>query len=162
MPGQPTGQVTPPPRRNIHATSSEMLSRLNLRVLLVDDNDINLKLLQAFMKKSSYDHDTARDGKQAFEAFKASVPKFNLILMDISMPIMDGLEATRAIRGYERANKLDPSCIIALTGLESTDIREEAFGSGINVFLTKPIRFGLLTQTLEQAVTSSRDSPLGQ
>ncbi|TKA57871.1 hypothetical protein B0A49_11387 [Cryomyces minteri] len=90
----------------------------------------------------------------AFESVVVSPserPKaFDVVLMDISMPIMDGLEATRNIRQYERERGLKPSTVIALTGLASATAQQEAFSSGIDLFLTKPVRLKELTKILER------------
>jgi len=64
------------------------------------------------------------------------------------MPIMDGMEATRAIRNLERDRRQKPAMIIALTGLGSATSQEEAFSNGINLFLTKPVRFKDLRKIL--------------
>lgn len=61
--------------------------------------------------------------------------------IDISMPVMDGMEATREIRKLERERRQKPALIIALTGLGSASSQQEAFSNGINIFLTKPVRF---------------------
>ncbi|EME79355.1 uncharacterized protein MYCFIDRAFT_34995, partial [Pseudocercospora fijiensis CIRAD86] len=63
------------------------------------------------------------------------------IFMDITMPVMDGLEAGRRIRAYERAAGLQPVMIVALTALASQHARQEAYSSGIDLFLTKPVRY---------------------
>lgn len=55
------------------------------------------------------------------------------------MPIMDGLESTRRIREFERANQLRPSIVIALTGLSGADVQQDAFASGVDLFLTRPV-----------------------
>lgn len=68
--------------------------------------------------------------------------------MDISMPVMDGFEATRQIRTFERGQDITPATIIALTGLGSAEAQEEAFVSGIDLFLTKPIKLDKLTKNL--------------
>jgi CheY-like chemotaxis protein len=64
--------------------------------------------------------------------------------MDISMPVMDGLEATRRIREFERENKLPQTNIIALTGLASADAQRDAESAGVDVFMPKPVRFAEL------------------
>lgn len=69
--------------------------------------------------------------------------------MDISMPVMDGLKATRAIRTFERENKLEPATVIALTGLASSASQQEAFTSGVDLFLTKPVKLKELTSILK-------------
>lgn len=107
---------------------------------------------------------TANNGSKAVEAYKTasssstatdiatteptSRRRPEVILMDISMPIMDGFEAARRIRAYEREQKLKPVVIIALTGLGSSEAQHEAFVSGINLFLTKPVRLKELTKLL--------------
>lgn len=76
-------------------------------------------------------------------------PPFNIILMDLSMPIMDGLESTRHIRAFERANNLAPTTVIALTGLASASAQQEAFSSGIDTFMTKPVKLKELAKILD-------------
>lgn len=65
------------------------------------------------------------------------------------MPVMDGLEASRAIRLFERENNLEPTMIIALTGLASAETQQEAFVSGVDLFLTKPVKLKELTAILK-------------
>jgi CheY-like chemotaxis protein len=147
-------------------------------ILLVDDNRINLQLLVTFMKKSKFNYTAASDGLEALNAYKAAAdillstpntsslsptsptspisltpptrPAFDYILMDISMPIMDGNESTRHIRAYEKEKKLPPSKIFALTGLASASAQEESFASGVNHFLPKPVNFKELKAMLEK------------
>ena len=77
-------------------------------------------------------------------------PRIVLTLsVDVSMPIMDGMEAARLIRQFERQHNLEPVVIIALTGLGSSSTQEEAFASGIDLFLTKPVRLKELGRVLE-------------
>lgn len=118
---------------------------------------VNLRLITAYAKKHGHPKLTATNGLEAFEAYKAaalsttnSTPKPEVILMDISMPVMDGFEATRQIRAFERSNDLTPATIIALTGLGSAEAQEEAFVSGIDLFLTKPIKLDKLTKSLNE------------
>jgi signal transduction histidine kinase/CheY-like chemotaxis protein/GAF domain-containing protein len=133
------------------------LDALKPCLLLVDDNAINLRLLITYAKKNGHAMLKASDGKQAVEAYKNACsdldtsPQKNIpevILMDISMPVMDGFEASRHIRAYERKMGLKPVVIIALTGLGSSEAQHEAFVSGINLFLTKPVRLKELTKLL--------------
>lgn len=65
------------------------------------------------------------------------------------MPVMDGLESTRLIREFEQQQKLAPTMVIALTGLASASAQQEAFASGVNIFLTKPVPFKELRRILE-------------
>ena len=119
------------------------------RLLLVDDNKINLRLLETFMRKRKYDFvDSAENGQLAVEAAISQDEGYDIIFMDISMPIMNGFEATRAIRKIEEEARKrhgesasPPAMIIALTGLASARDQTEAFTSGVDLFMTKPVSF---------------------
>jgi CheY-like chemotaxis protein len=123
-----------------------------LRLLLVDDNKINLQLLVRYCKSKKHDYVTAEDGVEAVEAFcsrqKEAATKFDFVCMDISMPRMDGLEATRRIRSFEQSNGMEASKVIALTGLASAEAQQEAFSSGVDQFMTKPVRLKELGEVL--------------
>jgi CheY-like chemotaxis protein len=127
----------------------DLAGESNRRYLLVDDNLINLKVLSAFMAKLGQDYTLATNGKVAVDKYKENPAQFVGIMMDISMPVMDGLEATRWIRAHERENKLRAVPVLALTGLSSHETHREALESGVDVFLTKPVGFKTLRQTLQ-------------
>ncbi|KAJ6091718.1 hypothetical protein N7467_003687 [Penicillium canescens] len=131
-------------------TGSEPRPIPPMTVLLVDDNDINLRLLVAFMKKLKCDYALAQNGEEALDFFKANASNIGIIVMDISMPIMDGLVATRRIREFEKslANK-DRVTIVALTGLAQADVQRDATGSGMDLFLTKPVRLDSLVPIIK-------------
>ncbi|EWZ34081.1 uncharacterized protein FOBCDRAFT_228644 [Fusarium oxysporum Fo47] len=118
--------------------------------LLVDDNSINLKILSAYMKRLHRNYRTAVNGFEALKTFQLNPERFCCVLMDINMPIMDGLEATRLIRKFEREYHLKPVTIIAITGLATDGARDEAFASGLDVFLTRPVSLGQLIPVLEE------------
>lgn len=121
-------------------------------VLLVDDNSINLKLLVTFMKKIKLPYAEAMNGLEALNKFKEADRPFDFVLMDLQMPIMDGLESTRKIREHEkRTSSEKPANIIAITGVGSEDVRKEAMDAGMTQYLTKPVKFKALQQLLEQA-----------
>lgn len=124
-------------------------NELQRKILLVDDNRINLNILSAYMKKLGRQYEAVSDGKQAIDAYMKHPTHFQGVLMDISMPVMDGLEATRQIRAFERKMQLSAVSIIALTGLVSADTKQEAFESGVDVYLTKPVAFKTLHEVLE-------------
>ncbi|KAI8181232.1 hypothetical protein K4K54_006804 [Colletotrichum sp. SAR 10_86] len=119
------------------------------RFILVDDNPLNLKILASYMKKLGHLFESATDGSQAVECFQKNAGGISCILMDISMPVMDGFEATRRIRAHEMAHGLSRCNIFALTGLASAGAQQEAFASGIDLFLTKPVRLKELSKILE-------------
>jgi CheY-like chemotaxis protein len=75
--------------------------------------------------------------------------QFTYVLMDISMPVMDGLESTRRIRRYEQENGLRKAVIIALTGLASAEAQRDALEAGVDFYLPKPVRFADLKRLLD-------------
>jgi len=126
-----------------------------LCVLLVDDNRLNMRLLETFMKKHGHKHFTATNGLEAvnlvkdlYKEMEGPPPPPLVILMDITMPVMDGFEATRQVRAYERNRGIEPATIIALTAMNSAEARQEAFSSGLNDFLTKPVRLKKVSEIL--------------
>ncbi|KAJ5111071.1 hypothetical protein N7532_001606 [Penicillium argentinense] len=122
------------------------------RVLVVDDNRINLNLMMTFMKKRKLSElASAENGKLAVEAVERLQTGFDIIFMDISMPVMNGFEATRAIRAMEKENDdRRPAIIIALTGLSSSRDESEALASGVDMFLTKPVSFREVSRLLDE------------
>lgn len=136
------------------------------RILLIDDNKINLRLLETFMKKRKYELvDSADDGKMAVDAFIGSPDGYDIIFMDISMPIMNGFEATQAIRDLELQRELKNegkpprprAMIIALTGLASGRDQSQAFASGFDLYVTKPASFKEIAKLLDNWETHTAD-----
>lgn len=131
-------------------------------LLIVDDNPVNLRLLKMFAKKAGYPHICSADGKLALDAYcsahetsllprePGSVGIPNVILMDINMPVMDGYESTQHIRRYEHKHNLSPAMIIAVSALQSEAAHAEAFGSGVNVFLSKPVKLKQLAKIIQE------------
>ncbi|KAF2855061.1 sensor histidine kinase-like protein/response regulator [Plenodomus tracheiphilus IPT5] len=118
------------------------------RVLLVDDNAINLKLLVVFAKRQALRYAEATNGLEALETYKSdalsSTPArrpFDFVLMDLSMPVMDGLTSTRQIRQFEAKHGLQKSHIVALTGLASAQDQRDAHEAGVDMYLVKPVKF---------------------
>jgi CheY-like chemotaxis protein len=136
---------------NIQASNTSFWSTIStphpqayFRILLVEDNDINLKLLVQYMTRAVQPYAAATNGAEVVAAYKAVAAsndsRFTAILMDIQMPIQDGLSATREIRQFEHEHSLPRSTIIALTASDSLDLRRDAFVLGIDQFLTKPVQ----------------------
>jgi CheY-like chemotaxis protein len=144
------------------------------KVLLVDDNRVNLQLLVTYIKRSGHYFKTASNGLEALEAYKAECdnsqadsenkdnetrdPPFDYVLMDVSMPIMDGLTSTRKIRAHERANNLKPAKVIALTGLASAQAQQEAYSSGVDTFMTKPVKLKELGRMLDAGTLGNEET----
>lgn len=91
-----------------------------------------------------------KDGAAAASQTGQKPRPFDFILMDLTMPVMDGLESTRHIRAYERSNNIKGATVIALTGLGSVNAQQEAYSSGINTFVTKPVRLKELSQLFDK------------
>jgi len=118
------------------------------RVLLVDDNAINLRLLVVFAQRQNLRYDHALDGLQALNTFKTEAMSsgtptrpFDFVLMDLQMPVMGGLESTRKIREFEMEHALQKSTIVALTGLASEKDQQDAVEAGVDMYLVKPVKF---------------------
>ncbi|OMP83141.1 Autoinducer 2 sensor kinase/phosphatase luxQ [Diplodia seriata] len=194
--------------RSLLSLGSPVQPERTPRLLLVEDNAVNLRLLQTFMlKKGITDAATAENGKVAVDQVAKATEGgsgFDIIFMDISMPIMDGFEATRAIRSIERRQRLTGSAppaaappppappqppqlshsvstpseselntpyttpsagqdphqqrrrrlsqafVVALTGLASTKDEDKAYNCGVDLVITKPVKFGKLTELFEK------------
>ncbi|KAK4909031.1 hypothetical protein LTR66_017517, partial [Elasticomyces elasticus] len=134
VPQTPVELVCPNPSENVDAESKDQL-----HVLIVDDNDINVKILATFMRKLGYSYETASNGLIALQNVESSTRRYDLILMDLSMPVMDGLMSTSKIRQHEKDNGLKPSCIMAITGVASDTMREAARTAGVDDYLVKPL-----------------------
>jgi len=122
-------------------------------ILVVEDNKINLNLMLAFLKKRGLAAlDSAENGKLAVSAVKEKQQGYDIIFMDISMPVMNGFEAARTIRAFEkgRGDGMKRSKIVALTGLSSVADEMEALDSGINLFLTKPVALKEVKKILDR------------
>jgi CheY-like chemotaxis protein len=116
---------------------------VSLRVLLVDDSADNQTLVSRILKKASIQVTTASNGREAIERISQS--SFDIVLMDLQMPELDGYEATRILRsqGYKQP-------IIALTAHAMREERDRCLSSGFDEHLTKPVDRALLFKTLER------------
>ncbi|HAS88802.1 MAG TPA: hybrid sensor histidine kinase/response regulator [Desulfovibrio sp.] len=119
-----------------------------LDILLVEDNKANCMLIQLFFKDLPHKLTIAHNGEEGFG--QASVQSFDLILMDIEMPIMDGYECTRKIRDWESRAERKPSVIIALTAHALTEAKEKILDAGCDSFLTKPISKDKIISTIKE------------
>ncbi|EEY19352.1 sensory/regulatory protein rpfC [Verticillium alfalfae VaMs.102] len=134
----------------------------SLHLLLVDDNPINIKLLTTVIRKMNHTFATASNGLEAVELYEKSLGEgrlFDLVFMDISMPVMNGFEATREIRRLEGRAGAIRCKIVVLTGLSSASDRKEAVASGSDMFLTKPVKLGKVREVLDQELEGVRLAP---
>jgi len=121
----------------------------NFSVLIVDDNKINQIVTKNILKKKGYTCEIAGNGMAAIEKLK--VDKFDLVLMDINMPEMNGLEASKVIRTF---NKHIP--IIALTAVEEGEIRKQALSVGMDDVIIKPYDTQQFFQTIMRNLSKVR------
>ena len=126
--------------------SSPDLSEEVLEVLVVDDHPDNLLLMKAFLKKTPHRVTTAGDGREAVDMVRDH--RFDLIFMDMQMPVLDGYSATREIRTMEAALDLPPVPIIALTAYAMQEDREKTLAAGCTEHMSKPVRKKALLELL--------------
>ena len=123
------------------------------RILLVEDNPDNRMLIKAYLKKQPYQITEVENGAEAVEHFKASA--FDLVLMDVQMPVMDGYAATRAIRDWERENERAATPVIALTANAIKEDMDKTRAAGCDDHLTKPIKKQTLLDALQARLTAA-------
>ena len=121
-----------------------------LRLLLADDSPVNRLLIKAYFNGTPVEIDEAENGQGAQEKFKAG--KYDLVLMDLRMPVMDGYAATREIRNWELANHLERTPIIALTASALEEEVRQCLEAGCDAHLSKPVKRGTLLEMIVQAV----------
>ena len=132
-----------------------------LRVLLVEDNEVNQKLAVDLLEREGHEIDVASDGAQAVDLAMRGDTPYDLILMDMQMPVMDGLEATRRIRAHERHTR-EHVRIIAMTANAMPGDRERCLAAGMDDYLSKPIRVDELRAALRwQDASFSPTTPAG-
>lgn len=133
------------------ARSHKSESEVSLpRILVADDNNTNRLVIENMLDKSRFHADFCADGQQAYDAFR--LHKYDLVLMDISMPNMDGIEATKAIRFFEKNKGRTPTPIIALTAHVLQGDRERYISEGMNDYLSKPFQMQELKKILSEWV----------
>lgn len=125
--------------------------KLSASILLVEDNLVNQKMTSLMLSKAGYMIDIASDGKEAVEKYISSPDAYDLIFMDINMPKMNGFEATKLIRSFERKNRsIKKIPILALTANVLDDFKQKCTRAGMDEFLTKPIKRELVFQAIQQ------------
>jgi two-component system, cell cycle response regulator DivK len=123
------------------------------KILLVEDNEINRDMLSRRLIRKGYEIVIAADGAEGVA--KASSDSPDLILMDITLPVMNGWEATREIKKSERTRSIP---IIALTALAMSSDREESFAAGCDDYDTKPIELPRLLEKIEALLAARGDN----
>ncbi len=124
----------------------------SLRILAVEDNPINQRVLAAFLRPIGGDVVWAGDGREALDILEKE--HFDVVLMDIQMPVMDGLEATKSLRASDSRNKSVP--IVAMTANAMLGDRETCLSAGMNEYISKPIDPKRLYKTIAHVVDVAR------
>ena len=119
------------------------------RILIVDDDDMSREITCDALKEVGAEVEEARDGSFAIEIINISTPGFyDLVIMDVHMPVIDGCEATKIIRGL-KTKELAEIPIIAMTANAFPEDKKRAFNSGVNAYLIKPVRINDLVKVLK-------------
>ncbi|TKS60292.1 MAG: hypothetical protein EWM72_01518 [Nitrospira sp.] len=143
--GRTKGTPSPIPAEPVDPTPP--IPTRALRVLLVEDSPDNQLLVRSYLKQTDHRLDVAEHGAIALEKFKNG--HYDVILMDMQMPVMDGYTATRAIRKWERDHDLPAIQIIALTALALKEESVKIFEAGCNTHITKPVKKITLLEVLQ-------------
>ena len=133
------------------------------RILLVEDNPVNQRLAQVMLGKAGYQVQTVENGENALESYTRTPDAFDLIFMDIQMPVMDGLTATRKIRQREHADGNQAGRhipIVAMTANALSGDREKCIEAGMDDYITKPIKRDVIFQMVTRWVMEQNDSVL--
>jgi CheY-like chemotaxis protein/HPt (histidine-containing phosphotransfer) domain-containing protein len=128
----------------------------SLSILVAEDSEVNRKLLERVLGKAGHKVTGAEDGEQAL--LLLTTDSFDLALMDIQMPVLDGLAAMRALREHETKHGLSKTPVIAVTAHAMKSDRERCFAAGFDGFVTKPIRLPALWSEIESLVGRSQGS----
>ena len=124
--------------------------------MLAEDNLVNQKLACKILQNQGHHVDVVDNGEQAVLAVQEH--RYDVILMDVSMPVMGGIEATIAIRDYENSAGIERVPIVALTAHAMLGDKEKCLQAGMNAYVSKPIRRVELVSTL-QSLLSSKSTP---
>ena len=152
-----TGTLTAPDSQDPHALPPQ---EHHWRVLLVEDNVVNQQLARKILERAGYSVHVAGNGREALAALawdqtpvaEKQTSPFDIILMDIQMPVMDGVEATQLIRIRERQLNTPKIPIIALTANALTGDREQYLAAGMSDYMSKPLDRRKLVEMMERLI----------
>lgn len=125
----------------------------SLKILLADDTAVNLALATKLLKRRGHEITSVEDGLQAFEAFKEN--SFDVILMDIHMPVMDGVESTGKIREFEASQPSRPPIpIVAMTANNEQRDHQTYLAAGMNGIITKPLNIKTIVAQIREIIAN--------
>jgi CheY-like chemotaxis protein len=126
-----------------------------LRILLVENDEMNIKFVKIVLDRLGHKTDIAVNGQLGVSLFKKN--KYDLVLMDLEMPELNGLDAAVQIREYETKNNLNPAKIIAVTAYAMETDRQSCFEAGMDDFLAKPFLVEELTNLIEKYFSNNKE-----
>ncbi|MCH2156351.1 MAG: response regulator [Opitutales bacterium] len=141
------------------ATNKEARATHSMRILLVEDNEVNRRVALGILNKRQHQVDVAINGIEAVKRFRQA--RYDVILMDIQMPKMDGLEATKIIRSSEGDNR-ERTPIVAMTAHAMNEAKDEAFEAGMDDFISKPLDRQLFIKMVEKFSPESKGKELSE
>ena len=143
-------EIASPPEEQKEEKEEHLAAVCGKKVLLVEDNVLNQEIAQYMLEENGLEVTLAVNGKEALELFKESAPHtFQLIFMDIMMPVLNGYEATRAIRGLERPDALSVPIIAMTANAYAEDVRA-ATEAGMNEHIAKPLEPEVINRVLSR------------
>ena len=151
------GVATAPAAQSSTAAAVSATPVETLRILVADDSDDNRTVIREYLKKLPYVLDFVEDGVSALERLQAG--RYDLALIDVHMPLMDGYAAVRAFREYERALNLPALPVLALTADAFKDAVEKSLAAGFTMHLAKPIRKSTLLEAIARHAHARPEAP---
>jgi signal transduction histidine kinase/CheY-like chemotaxis protein len=145
------------PRKKIDTAPDLSDAPTGARLLVVEDNLVNQKVVLAVLRKKGFRMDVANDGREALAKLDAPDAAYDLVLMDVQMPVLDGLEATRCIRRNPRWSRLP---IVAMTAHAMNGDRERCLEAGMDAYISKPVQPAHLIATIEKHLAAAA-APVG-
>jgi len=138
--------------KNMSIQSEDIEIPVSLKLLYAEDNIINQRVTEFLLQKIGIKCDIAENGMKAFEMFK--LKNYDIILMDMQMPVLDGIESTVKIREYEQsAGVTKPVYVVAVTANAFSEDKQRCLGAGMNNFISKPFNIADLTKIIKTALS---------
>lgn len=124
--------------------------------LVVEDNQVNRMVARQMLKRAQINADEADGGRRALEQLRERA--YDVVLMDVQMPGMDGLQAARAIRAGEAGRTNQDVPIVAMTAYASSEDEQACYDAGMNAYLAKPLNMQRFLDTVQSAITNGQRS----
>lgn len=147
-----------PPKIDEQVAAPDQDASLRPKILIAEDNEVNRLVIRHMIDPNAFEIAFAENGKAAYSM--ACQSAYDIILMDISMPEMDGIEATKAIRAHERSNDLSETVIIAMTAHAMAGDRERFLDAGMNNYIQKPVNKKSIDDMLRKCLDDVKETQL--